>query len=91
MAVPGAACDYTHLLCLCWSSFSFYEQKMKLLDKVVNVFYPLKEHYKLSGGSFLLFIKILSYLVGCFYQIFLCFMLTLELSLKSEGTPPNKG
>jgi hypothetical protein len=64
---------------------------MKLFDKVVNVFTHKKGSYKLSGGSFILFIKILPYLVGCFYQIFFCFMLTLMFSLNSEGTPTNKG
>ncbi len=90
MAIAGAACDYNQPLVLVLEFFSFMNKKMKLLDKVVNVF-THKGTYKLPGGSFILFIRILSYLVGCFYQIFLCFILTLMLSLKSEGTPTNKG
>jgi uncharacterized membrane protein len=56
--------------CACVGVLFLYEQKLNLLDKVVNVF-THKGTYKLSDGSFILFIKILPYLVGCFYRIFL--------------------
>jgi hypothetical protein len=81
--------------CACVGVPFLYEQKMKLLDKVVNVFYPQKK-IQTVWWFFYFVHKNPTLFVWVFLSDFFCFMLTLMLSLKvrgytnKQGMTPNK-
>lgn len=77
--------------CACVRVLFLYEQKMKLLDKVVNVFTHKKRIIQTVWWFFYFVHKNPTLFGWVFLSDFFCFMLTLMFSLNSEGTPSNKG
>lgn len=89
MALAGAACDYTNLLCLCSSSFPLWT-KNEALGQSCECFYSQRNIQ--TVWRFFYFVHKNPTLFGWgFLSDFFCFMLTLMFSLNSEGTPTNKG